>query len=88
MAKIEKKVWTKYFDAILTGKKKFELRLNDWECKEGDVLVLREWDPEIQKYTGRQVEKKVSYVARFKLDELFWTKEEIEKYGIQIISLE
>jgi len=86
--KIEKKVWPKYFEAIVSGKKRYELRLADWECKEGDILVLREWNPETKEYTGRQIEKKVAYVTRFKLDDLFWSKEEIEKHGIQIISLE
>jgi len=85
--KIEKKVWPKYFEAIKNGKKKYELRLADWECREGDTLILKEWDPKTKQYTGRQVEKKVSYVARFKLDDLFWPKKEIEKHGIQIISL-
>ena len=28
----EKKVWTKYFKAIIDGKKNYELRLADWEC--------------------------------------------------------
>jgi len=86
--KIEKKVWPEYFEAIVSGKKKYELRLADWKCKEGDTLVLREWNPRIKEYTGRRVEKRVTYVAKFKLDDLFWSKEEIEKHGIQIISLE
>ena len=84
--KIEKKVWPKYFEAIISGKKNFELRLADFEIKEGDVLLLREWDPEKREYTGREIEKKVSYVVMTKnLD--FWKEEEIEKYGYQIISL-
>ncbi len=83
--KIEKKVWPQYFEKILSGEKNFELRLNDFNCNEGDVLVLREWNPDTKKYSGRVLEKKVSYVAKVK--ELnFWSKEEIEKYGLQIIS--
>ncbi len=88
MSKIEKKILPEYFEPILQGKKKYELRLADWECKEGDTLLLREYDSEKREYTGRELEKKVSYVAKFKIDDLFWPKEEIEKYGIQIISLE
>lgn len=88
MAKIEKKILPQYFDAIASGKKKYELRLADWECNEGDVLLLREWDAEKCEYTGREIEKKVTYVAKFKIDDLFWSKEEIEKHGIQIISIE
>lgn len=44
--KIVKKCWPKYFDAIASGKKNFEYRLNDFEINEGDTLVLEEWDPE------------------------------------------
>lgn len=86
--KIEKKILPEYFDAIKSGKKKFELRLADWKCKEGDVLVLREWDNKKNKYTGRTIEKNVTYVLKFKNDKLFWPKEEIDKYGLQIISIE
>jgi len=88
MAVIIKKIQPPYFDAVTSGKKKFELRLSDFEINEGDVLVLEEWDPKTKEYTGRKVEKKVTYVAKFKLDNLFWPKEEIEEKGIQIISLE
>lgn len=88
MAMIRKKILPQYFDAVASGKKKFELRLNDFEIAEGDTLVLEEWDPEAKAYTGRSLEKTATYVARFKLDQLFWPKEEILDKGIQIISLE
>ena len=84
--KIEKKVLPGYFEKILSGENKFELRLADWECKAGDVLVLREWNSEVKKYTGRQVEKEVTYVAKTK-DIKFFSKADAEKYGYQIISL-
>jgi hypothetical protein len=83
--RIEKKVWPEYFQDILDGKKKFELRLANFECKSGDTLILREWDPKIRAYTGRAIEKKVSYVLRTK-DVKFWPEEDVEKYGFQIIS--
>ena len=85
--KIEKKVWPKYFQAIIEGKKNYELRLADWKCKEGDTLILKEWNPKTKNYTGREITKKVKYVVKFKIDNLFWPKEDIEKYGFQIISL-
>lgn len=84
---IKKKCQPKYFKKILTGEKNFELRLNDFLCKKGDVLLLEEWDPRTKDYTGRTLSKEVSYVAKFKIDKLFWSKEEIEKKGIQIIAL-
>ncbi|MEK6968882.1 MAG: DUF3850 domain-containing protein [Nanoarchaeota archaeon] len=80
----EKKVWPEYFQQILEGKKTFELRLAEWKCNEGDVLVLNEWNPTTNKYTGRVIEKKVTYVLKTK-DITFWPKEDIDKYGFQII---
>ncbi|KKU85784.1 MAG: hypothetical protein A2667_01105 [Candidatus Wildermuthbacteria bacterium RIFCSPHIGHO2_01_FULL_47_27] len=88
MALIHKKIWPEYFDAVASGKKKYELRLNDFEVKEGDMLVLEEWDPETKKYTGRSTEKKVTYVGKLKIDKLFWPEEQIKEKGIQIISLD
>ncbi len=88
MTVVHKKINKEYFEAIISGKKKYELRLNDFEIAEGDTLVLEEWDNNLGEYTGRKVEKKVTYVRAFKIDELFWTKEEVLEKGIQIISLE
>lgn len=82
---IKKKIWPEHFQKILDGEKKFELRLADFECKPGDILFLEEWDPKTKRYTGRKLEKKVTYVLKIK-DVRFWPKEEIEKHGLQIIS--
>lgn len=89
MNKITKKVWPKYFQEILDDKKTFELRLNDFEINEGDSLVLKEWDPDTKDYTGRQLEKKVGFVGKWKIEELtqFWPREDIDEKGIQVISL-
>jgi ribosomal protein S17 len=81
----EKKVWHEYFQKILDGVKNYELRLADWECQAGDILILKEWDPIAKKLTGRVIEKEVTYVLKTK-DLTFWTKEEVEKHGYQIIS--
>lgn len=83
--RIEKKVRPEFFEKILSGDKTFELRLANFECSPGDILVLREWDPDIEEYSGRFMEKEITYVLKTK-DVKFWTKEEIEKYGFQIIS--
>jgi len=82
--RIEKKTWPEIFEAVHSGKKTFDLRLADWECKEGDTLVLKEWDPKTKKYTGRVLEKKVTFVLKTK-DIEFFSKEEIEKYGFQVV---
>jgi glyoxylate utilization-related uncharacterized protein len=82
MNKIEKKVWIEYFQKIIEGKKNFELRLNDFEINEGDILVLKEWDPQTKDYTGRELEKEVGYVLKWKTEDLtkFWPREDIDEY--------
>ena len=85
MAIIKKKIWPKFFEDVAGGKKKFELRLNDFEINEGDTLVLEEWNPKTKEYTGRVIEKNVIYVSKTK-GQTFWPKEDVEKYGFQIIA--
>ena len=82
-----RKTWPKLFEDVVTGKKKFDLRIADFEVKEGDILILEEWDPVKKEYTGRKIEKKVSYILKFKLDD-FGQAKEIEKKGMQVIQLE
>lgn len=87
MATIHKKIWPENFDLVAAGKKRFELRLADFDVKEGDALVLEEWDPKTKTYTGRKLEKKVDYIFKFDLDKFGQKKEIIEKglYVIQIV---
>ena len=87
--KIEKKVWPEYFQQIVDGKKTFELRLNDFDINEGDILILKEWNPKTKNYTGRMIEKTVGYVGKWKIDDLtkFWPRENIDNKGLQVISL-
>ena len=82
---IEKKTWPEFFEGILSGEKTFEVRLADWECKVGDILLLKEWDPKTKKYTGRSAKKKVTYVYKTK-DQKFFSQEDIKKYGFQMIA--
>lgn len=85
MSVIEKKISPEYFEQINSGQKTFELRLADWKCKPGDTLVLREVDKD-RKYTGRELRKKVGYVLKTK-NLSFFTPDEVEEHGYQIISL-
>jgi ASC-1-like (ASCH) protein len=85
MTEIEKKIWPKYFESILSGKKNFEIRLNDFDAKEGDILILKEYTPETKQYTGRELKKEITYVAKMNKLDKFWTQEEINKFGIQVI---
>ena len=84
--RIIKKIWPEYFEAVKSGEKKFEVRLADFKCVPGDVLVLKEWNPETKSYTGRQIEKQVSFVLNTKVMEKFHSKQEIEEKGLIVIS--
>ena len=90
MAKrIIKKVLPQHFQDILDAKKKYEARLNDFEIEVGDILVLEEWtsaDVENRQATGRVLEKEVTYLIKFKPEDLRWSDEDLKEKGIQIIS--
>ncbi len=84
MNRIEKKILPKYFELVKSGKKTFEVRLGDFEGKEGDILILKEWDG--KKYTGRELERIITYTTNT-LTIKFWPEEDIKKYGYTIIAL-
>jgi len=86
MAVIKKKIWPRNFDLVSSGKKKFELRLADFDIKEGDTFVLEEWDPKTKAYTGRKMEKRVDYVFKFNLND-FGQGKEISEKGLFIIQI-
>lgn len=88
---IIKKVLPEYFQDIVDGRKNYELRLNDFDIEPGDTLVLEEYtsaDHSTRRATGRTLEKQVTYIRKFKLQELWWSEEEIKEKGVQIISFE
>lgn len=51
-----------WFDDVLSGNKTFELRNNDRGYHVGDTLRLHEWDDDANRYTGRGIERTVSFV--------------------------
>ena len=82
---IEKKTYSDYFEMILNGSKTYDLRLADFDCQPGDTLKFVEIDKN-RNFTGRTISKKVGWVGKTKeLD--YFTHEDIEKYGYQVISL-
>ena len=83
--KIRKKTWTDAFEKILSREKTFDARLANFDCKPGDVLVLEEYDPKLKKYTGRKIEKEVTFVLNTKKQK-YWSKSDINKEGLQIIA--
>lgn len=58
------KCWPQYFEAILQGKKTFEVRYNDRGYEEGDTLLLQEYDMKEDRHTGRSVKMRVKYILQ------------------------
>jgi len=87
--KIEKKCWPDYFEKVLKGEKPFDVRIADFDANPGDILILKEWDPKTKEYTGRVLEKEITYISRTKNFEKqgIHSKEDIEKYGFIIMAL-
>lgn len=83
---IQKKTWPEYFQKILDGEKTFDVRVADFTCTPGDILVLQEWDPQTKEYTGREIEKEITYVVPLK-QFTFWKQEDLDTYGLQVMGL-
>ncbi|EKD8217487.1 DUF3850 domain-containing protein [Listeria innocua] len=58
------KIDIKYFKAILSGKKNFEIRNNDRNFKVGDTVILQEITND-RIYTGREVTGIITYITDF-----------------------
>ncbi len=56
------KTWPLYFAEVAAGRKSFELRLNDRDFCEGDVVILQEWDNNKKAYTGREMKFIIGYM--------------------------
>lgn len=58
------KILPEYFQAVIDGRKKAELRTNDRDFKVGDYLLLVEWDGGADKYTGRKIVVEISDITQ------------------------
>lgn len=63
MEQHELKIWPQFFQAIIDGRKTFEVRKNDRNFREGDQLFLREYAPDPKMYTGREMLVHVTYLT-------------------------
>jgi hypothetical protein len=59
------KTWPEFYSKVVTGEKSFEIRRNDRSFAVGDVLILREFDPKTDQYTGQEVYRRVVYLTDF-----------------------
>lgn len=56
------KSWETFFRDIITGERTSDIRLNDRRYAVGDFLLLREFDPIAQSYTGREETVEITYI--------------------------
>lgn len=84
---IRKKCWPEMFEKISKGRKNTDIRLADFELKEGDVIVFEEYSPLTKEYTGRVIRKTVKNINKIKVAD-FNSIDEITKHGHYVIELE
>ena len=59
----ELKTWPAYFNDLSCGIKPFEIRRHDRDFRAGDILWLREWDPAMLSYSGRELHRQIAYMT-------------------------
>lgn len=58
------KTWPEFFAESEKGNKPFELRKEDRKLEVGDKVLLQEFDPENSEYTGKELERVITYILR------------------------
>lgn len=61
----ELKILPEYYKAQVEGKKNFEIRKNDRNYKIGDKLVLKEYDPETNSFTGQSFVTEITFITDY-----------------------
>ena len=62
MTEHELKTWPPYWGDVYLSIKTFEYRRNDRNFQVGDIVILREWDPRREVYTGAKVRMQIGYL--------------------------
>ena len=75
------KILPEYYRAVERGEKTFEVRLNDRNYQEYDMLHLEEWTSD--GYTGRDIIAEVTYI----LDDADYCKEVYVIMAIKVCSV-
>ncbi|PZR37211.1 ASCH/PUA domain-containing protein [Caulobacter segnis] len=58
----ELKCWPAYFAAVREGLKTFEIRRNDRDFQVGDLIVLREYSPGTDTFSGQTETRQITYL--------------------------
>ncbi len=90
MKTVTKKIDTEWFDLILAGKKKYELRITDFDIEDGDILRLEEYigEGESRKPTGRFIEKTVAWAKRIDLHGWIEKQPDLIEKGFYVIQFD
>ena len=59
------KILPEYFAPVCLGLKSFEIRENDRDFQVGDLVELREYLPNHDRYTGRVLPREITYVTAY-----------------------
>lgn len=59
------KTWPLFFKAHLDGGKNFEIRVNDRDFQVDDYVILEEFDPITEEYTGRYLTRIITYITDY-----------------------
>jgi ASC-1-like (ASCH) protein len=68
-----------FYEQVVTGKKKFEVRKNDRGFKEGDKVYLQEYDAASDSYSGRAYMAFITYI----LDDPAYVKDGFVIFGFE-----
>lgn len=77
------KTWPEIYKLVEDGLKSFQLRKADRPFKQGDDIVLQEWDNTKEEYTGKEWKGTISYVFSGETFEKFGLKKGYVLLGIQ-----
>lgn len=55
------KTWPPYWEEVDAGRKTFEVRRDDRDYRVGDMLVLDEYEPGTDTFSGRQCRRLIGY---------------------------
>ena len=65
----ELKILPEYYKAQVEGKKNFEIRKNDRNYLIGDKLVLKEYDPKTDSFTGQSFVTEITFITDYQQKE-------------------
>lgn len=58
------KILPPFFNAVLSGEKTFEIRLNDRDFHSGDLVFLKEYSKKDEEFTGRVMRAEIGFVFK------------------------